>query len=65
MSSLVSALPSDFARVEERFATIRSEILAAFRAEKARIDRIIASGGQKQGILGASRQWKTPENNAG
>lgn len=31
--SLVSALPSDFARVEERFATIRSEILAAFRAE--------------------------------
>ncbi|NGZ99507.1 DUF3375 family protein [Nocardioides sp. W3-2-3] len=33
MLSLVSALPSDFARVEERFATIRSEILAAFRAE--------------------------------
>ncbi|MBM9460203.1 DUF3375 domain-containing protein [Nocardioides sp. zg-536] len=31
--SLVSALPSDFARVEERFATIRGEILAAFRAE--------------------------------
>ncbi|WP_110205278.1 DUF3375 domain-containing protein [Nocardioides daejeonensis] len=31
--SLVSALPSDFARVEERFAAIRSEILAAFRAE--------------------------------
>jgi len=31
--SLLSALPSDFARVEERFATIRSEILAAFRAE--------------------------------
>lgn len=31
--SLISALPSDFARVEERFATIRSEILAAFRAE--------------------------------
>lgn len=32
--SLVSALPSDFARVEERFAEIRSEILAAFRAEE-------------------------------
>ncbi len=31
--SLISALPSDFARVEERFATIRSAILAAFRAE--------------------------------
>ncbi|WP_121258905.1 DUF3375 domain-containing protein [Nocardioides ferulae] len=31
--SLISALPSDFARVEERFATIRGEILAAFRAE--------------------------------
>lgn len=31
--SLISALPSDFARVEERFAAIRTEILAAFRAE--------------------------------
>ncbi|KRF11311.1 hypothetical protein ASG90_16235 [Nocardioides sp. Soil797] len=31
--SLISALPSDFARVEERFARIRGEILAAFRAE--------------------------------
>ncbi len=31
--SLISALPSDFARVEERFAVIRGEILAAFRAE--------------------------------
>jgi hypothetical protein len=31
--SLVSALPSDFARVEERYAQIRGEILAAFRAE--------------------------------
>lgn len=31
--SLISALPSDFARVEERFASIRSAILAAFRAE--------------------------------
>ena len=33
LMSLVSALPSDFARVEERYAQIRSEILAAFRAE--------------------------------
>jgi hypothetical protein len=31
--SLISALPSDFARVEERFAQIRTQILAAFRAE--------------------------------
>ena len=31
--SLISALPSDFARVEERFAEIRGELLAAFRAE--------------------------------
>ena len=31
--SLISALPSDFARVEERFAQIRGEILAAFRAD--------------------------------
>ncbi|GCD88755.1 DUF3375 domain-containing protein [Nocardioides sp. LS1] len=31
--SLISALPSDFARVEERFAAIRGEVLAAFRAE--------------------------------
>ncbi|TIC81522.1 DUF3375 domain-containing protein [Nocardioides sp. GY 10113] len=31
--SLISALPSDFARVEERFAQIRGEILAAFRGE--------------------------------
>ncbi|WP_101524970.1 DUF3375 domain-containing protein [Nocardioides houyundeii] len=30
---LISALPSDFARVEERFAEIRGEILASFRAE--------------------------------
>ncbi|MGZ4475608.1 MAG: DUF3375 domain-containing protein [Nocardioides sp.] len=30
---LISALPSDFARVEERFAEIRAEILASFRAE--------------------------------
>lgn len=31
--SLISALPSDFARVEERFGAIRAEILSAFRAE--------------------------------
>lgn len=31
--SLISALPSDFARVEERFSQIRGEILAAFRAD--------------------------------
>ena len=30
---LISALPSDFARVEERFAEIRAGILASFRAE--------------------------------
>lgn len=30
---LVAALPSDFARVEEAFNTLRAEILAAFRAE--------------------------------
>jgi hypothetical protein len=31
--SLVSALPADFARVDERFAQIRGELLAAFRSE--------------------------------
>ncbi|MDT0201674.1 DUF3375 domain-containing protein [Nocardioides sp. AE5] len=31
--SLISALPSDFARVEERFSEIRTQILASFRAE--------------------------------
>ncbi|PWU47502.1 DUF3375 domain-containing protein [Micromonospora sp. S4605] len=30
---LVAALPSDFARVEEAFATLRSQILSSFRAE--------------------------------
>ncbi|TIC85654.1 DUF3375 domain-containing protein [Nocardioides sp. GY 10127] len=39
--SLVSALPSDFARVEERFATIRTEILAAFRAEERPAGEVI------------------------
>ncbi len=39
--SLISALPSDFARVEERFATIRGEILAAFRAEERPAGEVI------------------------
>lgn len=39
--SLISALPSDFARVEERFATIRTEILAAFRAEERPAGEVI------------------------
>lgn len=39
--SLVSALPSDFARVEERFAQIRGEILAAFRAEERPAGEVI------------------------
>lgn len=38
---LVSALPSDFARVEERFAQIRAEILAAFRAEERLAGEVI------------------------
>lgn len=32
--SLVSQLPSDFARVEEAFSTLRAQILADFRAEQ-------------------------------
>jgi len=39
--SLISALPSDFARVEERFSTIRGEILAAFRAEERPAGEVI------------------------
>jgi len=39
--SLISALPSDFARVDERFATIRTEILAAFRAEERPAGEVI------------------------
>lgn len=39
--SLISALPSDFARVEERFAQIRGEILAAFRAEERPAGEVI------------------------
>ena len=38
---LVSALPSDFARVEERFARIRAEILASFRAEERLAGEVI------------------------
>lgn len=33
LQHLISALPSDFARVEERFAEIRAEILTSFRSE--------------------------------
>ena len=39
--SLISALPSDFARVEERFSTLRTEILAAFRAEERPAGEVI------------------------
>jgi hypothetical protein len=39
--SLVSALPSDFARVDERFAQIRAELLAAFRAERRPAGEVI------------------------
>ncbi len=38
---LVSALPSDFARVEERFAEIRAEILASFRSEERLAGEVI------------------------
>ena len=40
---LISALPSDFARVEERFAEIRAEILASFRAEDRPAGEVIDS----------------------
>ncbi|MDH2416065.1 DUF3375 domain-containing protein [Nocardioides sp. CER19] len=39
--SLISALPSDFARVDERFGQIRAEILAAFRAEDRPAGQVI------------------------
>lgn len=39
--SLISALPSDFARVEERFAAIRGQILASFRAESRPAGEVI------------------------
>ncbi|WP_067433496.1 DUF3375 family protein, partial [Nocardioides jensenii] len=62
--SLISALPSDFARVEERFATIRAEILAAFRAEDrpagdviddylARADRLMTATHEGRAFEGA------------
>ena len=40
---LISALPSDFARVEERFAEIRAEILASFRSEDRPAGEVIDS----------------------
>src|SRR3546814_1602140 len=39
--SLISALPSDFARVEERFSEIRTGILASFRAEDRPAGQVI------------------------
>ena len=39
--SLVSALPADFARVDERFAQIRAEILAGFRSEPRPAGQVI------------------------
>jgi len=39
--SLVSALPSDFARVEERFAQIRARLLADFRSERRPAGEVI------------------------
>ena len=39
--SLISALPADFARVEERFGQIRAEILAAFRGEDRPAGQVI------------------------
>ncbi|MDN5896910.1 MAG: DUF3375 domain-containing protein, partial [Nocardioides sp.] len=62
--SLISALPSDFARVEERFAKIRGEILAAFRAEDrpageviddylARADRLMTATHEGRAFEGA------------
>lgn len=38
---LVSALPSDFARVKEAFAALRTEILASFRAESRPAGEVI------------------------
>ena len=39
--SLISALPADFARVDERFAQIRGELLAAFRSEHSPAGEVI------------------------
>ncbi|GAA2165116.1 DUF3375 domain-containing protein [Pedococcus bigeumensis] len=38
---LVSALPSDFARVEEAFSTLRGQVLASFRAESRPAGEVI------------------------
>jgi hypothetical protein len=64
LQSLIAALPSDFARVEERFAEIRAEILAAFRAEDrpagevidaylARADALVTSTAEGRAFEGA------------
>ncbi|HEU4514970.1 MAG TPA: DUF3375 domain-containing protein [Nocardioidaceae bacterium] len=64
LQSLIAALPSDFARVEERFAQIRVEILAAFRAEDrpageviddylARADSLVTSTPEGRAFEGA------------
>ena len=39
--SLIAALPSDFARVEEAFSSLRSGILASFRAEERAAGEVI------------------------
>ena len=39
--SLISALPSDFARVDERFAQIRAQLLADFRSERRPAGEVI------------------------
>jgi hypothetical protein len=39
--SLVAALPSDFARVEEAFTSLRSDILASFRSEERPAGEVI------------------------
>jgi hypothetical protein len=41
--SLISALPSDFARVEESYQRLRNEILAEFRAEKRSPGEVITT----------------------
>lgn len=42
VQQLVSGLPSEFARVEEAFDTMRSEVLAAFRAEERPAGEVVA-----------------------
>jgi hypothetical protein len=58
--SLVSALPSDFARVEESYQRFRNEILAEFRAEKRSPGEVITT------YLGKADQLvtATPEGRA-